>query len=245
MIFKRFIAYFIDILIVTILVTVVNDSRINPNYDNYINSSNKYTEYSNSYYKMKYVLPNYYSDQELNDTEYQNLLKDNDTFSYLLVERYEDGILDNDEYKEIKEIVNKDYEDNYKDIYYDYEKNNIFYYIIYIVMFLLYFVGFNLITNGATLGKKICHFKIVSIDDKKVKWYNYLIRSVILYNLIFALLRVGVILFIQQNSFLNIMKSIYFLDIVFSYIILFSILFNKDKIGIHDKLAKTKVESVK
>ena len=41
------------------------------------------------------------------------------------------------------------------------------------------------------------------------------------------------------------MNSIYYLDVAFSYVIIFSILFNKDKIGIHDKLAKTKVESVK
>ena len=128
--------------------------------------------------------------------------------------------------------------------YYDYEKNNIFYYIIYIVMFLLYFVGFNVITHGATLGKKICRLKIVSTSSEEVKWYNYLVRAIILYNLVFVVLRIGVIVAIK-NNFLTIMNSIYYLDVAFSYVIIFSILFNKDKIGIHDKLAKTKVESVK
>lgn len=244
MIFKRFLAYFIDILAVTILVTVINDSKINPNYDNYINSSNKYTQYSNSVYKMKYILPSYYDDKELNTTEYQNLLKDNEYFSYLLVERYDDNVLTEDEYNEIKEIVDKDYEENYEGIYYDYEKNNIFYYIIYVVIFILYFVGFNVITHGATLGKKICRLKIVSTSSEEVKWYNYLVRAIILYNLVFVVLRIGVIVAIK-NNFLTIMNSIYYLDVAFSYVIIFSILFNKDKIGIHDKLAKTKVESVK
>ncbi len=240
-IFKRVVAYFIDVIIVMILVTVITDSKINPMYDSYIENGTKYVNYNNSYYKMNYFLPSYYSDNNLSEEEYQKLITDNDIFSYLLVEKYDDKELTKEEYDYILNVVKEDYDKNYKDIYYNYEKSNLFYYIIYVILFLAYFVGFNVITNGVTLGKKICKLKITGSNDEKVHWYNYLIRSLILYNLIFYIIRIGFILLNNRDIFLTWMNGISYIEIIVSYIVIFSILFSKSKIGIHDKLANTKV----
>ena len=118
----------------------------------------------------------------------------------------------------------------------------VYYYIIYFVIFLLYYVGFNIITKGRTLGKKIFKLKIVSEDNTEPKWYQYLVRSILLYNLEFYILRIIFDLTIPSTYLYNTLRIVYLLEIIVSYIILLSIPFSKNKRGIHEYLSKTRVE---
>ena len=159
--YKRFIAYLIDYLIVMILVSgLINIKQFNPFYDYMLESNNNYVKLANSYYQMTNMLPYYYEDERLDEDEYNKLLENNDTYKYLIEDAYQDKELSKEEYNNIKTVVTDDYNKNYPELYYKYEKSMIYYYIIYLVIFLLYYVGFNMITKGRTLGKiKDCKWR--------------------------------------------------------------------------------------
>lgn len=241
--YKRFIAYLIDYLIVMILVSgLINIKQFNPFYDYMLESNNNYVKLANSYYQMSKMLPYYYEDERLDEDEYNKLLENNDTYKYLIKDAYQDKELSKEEYDNIKTVVTDDYNKNYPGLYYKYEKSMIYYYVIYLVIFLLYYVGFNIITKGRTLGKKIFKLKIVSEDNTEPKWYQYLVRSILLYNLGFYILRIIFDLTIPSTYLYNTLRVVYLLEIIVSYIILLSIPFSKNKRGIHEYLSKTRVE---
>ena len=61
--YKRFIAYLIDYLIVMILVSgLINIKQFNPFYDYMLESNDNYVKLANSYYQMTNMLPYYYED---------------------------------------------------------------------------------------------------------------------------------------------------------------------------------------
>ena len=73
--YKRFIAYLIDYLIVMILVSgLINIKQFNPFYDYMLESNNNYVKLANSYYQMTNMLPYYYEDERLDEDEYNKLL---------------------------------------------------------------------------------------------------------------------------------------------------------------------------
>ena len=116
--FKRIVAYIIDIMVVTIIVTALSNlSFLNPNLDKYNEVYDKYTEE---------------------------------------VKKYQNDEIKQDEFME-----------EYKTYNYELQKESLYTDIIFISVYLLYFVGFNYITKGVTLGKKIMKLKIVTNDEKK------------------------------------------------------------------------------
>ena len=89
--YKRFIAYLIDYLIVMILVSgLINIKQFNPFYDYMLESNNNYVKLANSYYQMTNMLPYYYEDERLDEDEYNKLLENNDTYKYLIEDAYQD-----------------------------------------------------------------------------------------------------------------------------------------------------------
>ena len=112
--YKRFIAYLIDYLIVMILVSgLINIKQFNPFYDYMLESNNNYVKLANSYYQMTNMLPYYYEDERLDEDEYNKLLENNDTYKYLIEDAYQDKELSKEEYDNIKNVVTDDYNKNY------------------------------------------------------------------------------------------------------------------------------------
>ena len=131
---------------------------------------------------------------------------------------------------------------NYKITYHELNKYSKFYNLYYIIVLLLYFLGFNIITKGQTLGKKILKLRIVNNkDEKDVSILNYLIRCILLYNPIYYLLMIIV-------SFITNTNTVYNFALIFSnikdyleLIIMVMIVARPDGRGLHDILASTKV----
>ena len=65
-------------------------------------------------------------------------------------------------------------------ITYDMSKYGISIEIINLVVTVLYFVVFQYLNNGNTLGKTLMKIKVVSKDGKKIKFYQILLRSLII-----------------------------------------------------------------
>ena len=241
-IYKRFVAYIIDMVLVLLVVNTLSSiSFINPNL-------NKYNKYYNEYQKMyvnyqKFIndINKYYKDKKINDIEYNKILKKYPNKIKYIDKYYNDNKITKKEYNNIINKTTKDFQNKYKKIYYYMNKYSIVYNIIYIACLLLYFVLFNIITDGETLGKKIMKLKITSIDDTKVSILKYLIRAIILYNPLFYLSMIIGTLLLNINSFYNyalIMSNVK--NYLFIIVIATAIIKNDNR-GLHEMLSKTKV----
>ena len=149
-----------------------------------------------------------------------------------------------DAYEKYNEVVQKSTEDeknDYKDeiIELNYE---VYKYRTYSSMFsatalILYFGVLPLVMNGQTLGKKIMKLRVVSNNEKKLNFWKYLIRIVILNNIWLSLINVGAVYVVSGVKFYYVtyvISLIYMLNLIM-------VMFRKDNRGLHDMVAGTKV----
>lgn len=242
--FKRFLAYFIDMMVVLIIVqTITNIPFINKNLDKYNEVYNDYLETTNEYTSFRLDLVKKYEDKKLDEDEYEDLVKDNETYKSLVDKYYKDDKLISKNYDKLLKELDKDYNKNYKKIYYKLDKYSICYNISYLVVSLLYFVGFNMLTKGATLGKKLFRLRIVNNKDsnEKVSVLSYLLRALMLYQPIYYLARLVCISFMSSGNYYDVVNVIYSIHSYLEFAILTFMIVRLDGRGLHDLLSGTRV----
>ena len=153
-----------------------------------------------------------------------------------------------DTYEKYNEVVQKSTEDeknDYKDeiIELNYE---VYKYRTYSSMFsatalILYFGVLPLVMNGQTLGKKIMKLRVVSNNEKKLNFWKYLIRIVILNNIWLSLINVGAVYVVNGVKFYYVTYVISMLSSLIYMLNLIMVMFRKDNRGLHDMVAGTKV----
>lgn len=153
-----------------------------------------------------------------------------------------------DTYEKYNEVVQKSTEDeknDYKDeiIELNYE---VYKYRTYSSMFsatalILYFGVLPLVMNGQTLGKKIMKLRVVSNNEKKLNFWKYLIRIVILNNIWLSLINVGAVYVVSGVKFYYVTYVISMLSSLIYMLNLIMVMFRKDNRGLHDMVAGTKV----
>lgn len=153
-----------------------------------------------------------------------------------------------DTYEKYNEVVQKSTEDeknDYKDeiIELNYE---VYKYRTYSSMFsatalILYFGVLPLVMNGQTLGKKIMKLRVVSNNEKKLNFWKYLIRIVILNNIWLSLINIGAVYVVSGVKFYYVTYVISMLSSLIYMLNLIMVMFRKDNRGLHDMVAGTKV----
>ena len=153
-----------------------------------------------------------------------------------------------DAYEKYNEVVQKSTEDDkndYKDeiIELNYE---VYKYRTYSSMFsatalILYFGVLPLVMNGQTLGKKIMKLRVVSNNEKKLNFWKYLIRIVILNNIWLSLINIGAVYVVSGVKFYYVTYVISMLSSLIYMLNLIIVMFRKDNRGLHDMVAGTKV----
>ena len=156
-----------------------------------------------------------------------------------------------DAYEKYNEVVQKSTEDeknDYKDeiIELNYE---VYKYRTYSSMFsatalILYFGVLPLVMNGQTLGKKIMKLRVVSNNEKKINFWKYLIRIVILNNIWLSLINIGAVYVVSGVKFYYVTYVISMLSSLIYMLNLIMVMFRKDNRGLHDMVAGTKVIEV-
>ena len=104
----------------------------------------------------------------------------------------------------------------------------------------MYFVVIQYYFDGQTLGKKIMKLKVAA-NNKPLNILNYLLRSLILNEVLINMLSIFFIIILSKNNFLLYSKISYVITYVIELIIVFMIIFTKDNRGLHDMIANTKV----
>lgn len=243
-IFRRFVAYTIDMMVITLVVqSLVGIPQINKQLDNYNKYYNEYIREYKTYVEFKTDLKDYYEDEKLSTKEYEKLVDENERYKDTVDKYYKDGKLTKKNYDKLNSDVDKEYNTWYKDIYYKIEKNSILYFGLYLIAVMAYFVGFAKYTNGQTLGKKLMRLRVVNAKDevKNVNILSYVIRAVILYQPVLYLVKLVGINFWDAKMYFDVTNVVYSIQYYLELAVIVFAMIRIDGRGLHDILAGTRV----
>jgi len=241
-IIKRILAYIIDLMIVQLIVIALsNTNAINFQLKNYNNYYNELTTEYNNYIEFKEDLEDFYSDNEQEIEDYNELVKEHPNYSHLLEESFTDSVLDKKEYNSINTKADEIYEEKYIPLQYKIMQNSTVNYAISIIIILIYFVLVNILTKGQTLGKKLFRLQIVKKDGSKANVINYLLRSIIIYDVIYNLAYIIGVYTLNANDFNTLSNIIYTTQPYVQMAILLMMIVRIDGRGLHDFIGNTRV----
>lgn len=239
-IFKRVAAYIIDIILISILSTILTSNKyLNKDYEKYQKTYDSYVKETEIYNDYSVKLNNFFSDDKISKNEYNKL--NEITENKNLIKYYEDNEITQKEFNIIIEKLDKDYSNKQIDYSYKLIKYTIIPTIISLMCILFYFVVIQFYFGGKTLGKLLMNLKVVSNNNKKLTILNFLIRSLIVNEVFINILNIIFILVLTKNNYLVYNQIIYPITYMLEMSIIATILFDKNNRGIHDYISNTKV----
>ena len=240
LIIKRFGAYLIDIILVSVVATLLTSNKyINMDYERYKKTYDEYNNVFDDYNDFYGKLEKSYEDKEISNKEYEKLLE----YEYTeeLEKIYDDKKIDEEEYEDL--ILNLN--DNYIniDLNYSYKllKYSIIPTVVNLMCILIYFVVIQFYFNGQTLGKKIMKLRIVSNNTKDLNVFNFFIRSLIVNEVFINIISVIMLMILSKNNYIAYNKIIYVITYILEMAILFTMVFDKNNRGLHDYVSNTRV----
>lgn len=140
-----------------------------------------------------------------------------------------------------KEIDVKEYTDIVLEDNYNISKGTVLISLTSIIIYILYFVVYQVYNNGQTVGKKLMKIKVKSITDESLSINAMLFRALIIYGIAANIINLILILLLKKELYLSISNTISIIQSLIVIISVFMILFSKQKRGIHDIITKTEV----
>lgn len=132
------------------------------------------------------------------------------------------------------------YLDEYSEVLYDYQKENVLQSGISVALTIAYFVIFQYMNKGQTIGKKILKIKVVDKDTKEpISILKGLLRSFIVLSILSGTLCIIFLYIFSKNNYLISYTTLLFLEGIFTLITTLLVLYRKDGRGLHDMIANT------
>lgn len=165
-------------------------------------------------------------------------------FNYLPIDPYKAKY--NDTYESYQKYVensngSSSNEDELKTFTYDLAKYRTYSSMYSAGALIIYFGIIQYALKGQTIGKKLMKLRVVSNNDKKLTLGNYILRIVILNNVIFTAINIGGVYVLNVDKYYYLSYVVSMLTSLVSLLILMMIMFRNDGRGLHDYLANTKV----
>ena len=129
------------------------------------------------------------------------------------------------------------------DLQYQYEKESFVINIISIVIIFGYFVCFQYFNKGQTIGKKLMKIKIVGNNNKNISFWQILVRSLFIHQILINAINLILIMLCSQNTYIQLYSILTLLQSMFIIITMLFVLYRKDKRGLHDLIANSCVIS--
>lgn len=155
-------------------------------------------------------------------------------------EKYNELVNVYDQYLD-KEISEQEYNEAYVPIAYEMYRLNTNYVILDMVIVLLYFAVMPYFFQGQTIGKKLFQLRIVGKENKDLSFLNYLLRAVVLNNVIISFLLQLIVYLFDVGSYEFYYRNVNLAGYIIQYATLFLVFVRKDGRGLHDLVAGTKV----
>ena len=141
----------------------------------------------------------------------------------------------------VKTSLNDSASDEIIDNSYEMTKLGVNITIINLVVGAIYFVGFQYLNKGQTLGKKMLKIRIVDDNNERPKLYQVLIHSIIINSLLTTTISVITLLCLSKATYLNISEVVQIIDMGLLFGSFGCMIVRKDGKGIHNILAHTNV----
>ena len=141
-----------------------------------------------------------------------------------------------------KEIEFNEYLNDYSEISYNLDKQNIIYTVVNIVFVIIYFIILPYFLNGQTVGKKLLKIKV--IKENKLTITSLVIRNLIINGLGYMLLSLLLIYILNPYTYFITTTILSLIQLILMIIILIGLIKNNDKLILHDRLSNTKVVNV-
>lgn len=139
------------------------------------------------------------------------------------------------------EISPEDYLKEYYVLLYDVQSSSKLANGISLVLTIAYFVVFQALYNGQTLGKKLLKIKVVNNDNNPASMLQMLIRSLFTMSILSSLLGIVLLFILSKNAYIYSYLGVISIESLFIIITIMFILYRKDKRGLHDVIARTMV----
>lgn len=142
------------------------------------------------------------------------------------------------------EVINnpeKVNDSNLNDITYNLSKTGLATSIITLVVTTLYFVGFQYINRGQTLGKKLFKIQVVDSENKKLKFYQVLVRALLIDKIATNAISAILISTLSKDAYLTGSQYVELVDMAIMAASFILIMFREDGKGLHDMIVGTKV----
>lgn len=139
-----------------------------------------------------------------------------------------------------KTITVEQYTEEYQDLLYDYQKENILVTSVSLSLTLAYYAIFQYMNKGQTLGKKILRIKVVDKDtEKPLSLFKGCLRSLFIYNIFSGIIGIPLLYLLKENAYFLTYSILIIIEMIFVLISAMFILYRKDKRGLHDIITNT------
>ena len=135
----------------------------------------------------------------------------------------------------------EDYVLDYVDIMYDINRAQFGSNLMYLLVCVGYFLIFQFLNGGQTLGKKLLKIRVVGKDGGKLSFIQMFVRCSVV-NEIVPMAMILLLIFVSTGmTFFVIYSIIGFVLNLFVIICAFMILYRKDRLGLHDIMSRSVV----
>lgn len=152
-----------------------------------------------------------------------------------LMKELEDKLLNN-------EITTQEYFQEYSDLIYDMQNSSKLSFGISLALNIAYFVVFQTLFNGQTIGKRILKIKVVDKDSRKdAGIVKIFVRSLFTLSIFSGSMNLILLFVLSKTKYTVFYAVISALELIFTLTTIILILYKKDKRGLHDMMAGTLV----
>ena len=137
------------------------------------------------------------------------------------------------------EITAEQYLDEYTDVLYDMQKANALPNAINTVLIIAYFIVFQYLNKGQTIGKKLLKIKIVNEDKKDISLKQILIRGIMIYSILSSLINIILFFNVSRKVYMTSYLSIGAIESLILFLSAIFILYRNDKKALHDIVSKS------
>ena len=141
-----------------------------------------------------------------------------------------------------EKITPEEYLKEYQDLLYDYQKENVLQSGISVALTIAYYVVFQYMNKGQTLGKKLLKLRVVDKDtNKPISIVKGLLRSLLTLSILSGTLSIILLYIVNKNIYFPIYSGLLVIEGIFVLTTIIFILYKKEKRGLHDIMTNTVV----